>query len=66
MRESATTEQSMSARRAAFPSRLGSPLAELRVFISLPPSHSLLGRRRLLLLLLSLRQRAFILGKSFQ
>lgn len=34
MRESATTEQSMSARRAAFPSRLGSPLAELRVFIS--------------------------------
>jgi hypothetical protein len=55
MRESATTEQSMSARRAAFPSRLGSPLAELRVFISLSLSLSLLGRRRLRLLL-SLRQ----------
>jgi len=55
MRESATTEQSMSARRAAFPSRLGSPLAELRVFISLSLSLSILGRRRLRLLL-SLRQ----------
>jgi hypothetical protein len=32
--ESATREQSMSARRPMFPSLLGSPLAELRVFIS--------------------------------
>jgi hypothetical protein len=33
MRERATTEQSMKARTATFPSRLVSPLAELRVFI---------------------------------
>lgn len=34
MSESATREQSMSARRATFPNLLGSPLAELRDFIS--------------------------------
>jgi hypothetical protein len=34
MRESATTEQSMRVRSATFPSRLGSPLPELRVFIA--------------------------------
>lgn len=34
MSESATREQSMRARRATFPNLLGSPLAELRDFIS--------------------------------